>query len=56
MTYLFSEDLEAASERVVELGAAVERPRVELDGTQWFELFGDTADVQWGLRTNQPKQ
>ncbi|ROR72190.1 VOC family protein [Bogoriella caseilytica] len=52
--YLHTDDLEAALARVRDLAGEVERERVELDGTQWFALFRDSAGVQWGLWTDRP--
>ena len=54
--YLRVDDLESTLARVVQLGGTVQRPRVALDGTQWFALFRDPTGVEFGLWTVQSPQ
>lgn len=53
--YLAVDDLEAALERVVQLGGEVERSRIALGGDdRWFGAYRDPTGVSFGLWTEVP--
>lgn len=55
--YVAVDDLEAALDRVVELGGVVERPRIALGGDdRWIGIFRDSTGVSFGLWTEYPKR
>ncbi len=55
--YVLVEDLEAAIERAVTLGATVERARTELGGDdRWFGVVTDPGGVSFGLWTAEPSR
>lgn len=55
--YVAVDDLEAALDRVVELGGSVERSRVELGGDdRWFGIYRDPTGVSFGMWTANPER
>ena len=55
--YLGVDGLEAAMERVVEIGGYIERPRIELGGAdRWYGTFKDPTGVSFGMWTAHPKR
>ena len=55
--YVAVDDLEAALDRVVELGGLVERSRVALGGDdRWFGIFRDPTGVSFGMWTEHARR